>query len=82
MKVTIKDLDRRFCKDLNDYISQQVVEWYGKINITEEEFKKILLDSLNESLIQKIKHFYEFLGDIEISITVHDWYNMFKERFS
>lgn len=82
MKVTIKDLDRRFCKSLSDYISQKVLERYGKATITEEEFKKILANGFEENLIKRIKDFYEFLGEIEIAITSRDWYNMFIERFS
>lgn len=82
MKVTIKDLDRRFCKSLSDYISQKVLERYGKATITEEEFKRILANGFEESLIKKIRDFYEFLGEIEIVITSQDWYNMFIERFS
>lgn len=82
MKITIKDLDRRLCKSLSDYISQKVLERYGKATITEEEFKKILANGFEENLIKRIKGFYEFLGEIEIAITSQDWYNMFIERFS
>lgn len=67
-------LDATVTSTLTDIVCAAVLGEYGRFDITEEEFEKILNDGLRESLAKTIENYYESWGNISIEISDSEYY--------
>jgi hypothetical protein len=67
-------LDEMVTSALTDIVCMAVLGEYGRFDITEEEFEKILNGGLRESLVKTIENYYESWGNITIEISDNEYY--------
>ena len=72
INITVDDLDPSLKRDIAQHLFYTVQLKAGTFPVPDDELKSILMSGLTEDLKGIIREYYEFLGQVDINLSVSE----------